>query len=78
MRHRTEDITSLVRVAEERTETNHDVYERSGRHVQARTGPSQVFPPPMEQNTNPGSSMRQLPLRQQTAPNFIGGFAWKQ
>jgi len=76
-RRRTEyDIANLAHVAEERMETNHDVHERSGRHVQARPGPSQVLPPPMGQNTDPRSSMKQPPLRQQTAPNFIGGFAW--
>jgi len=75
MRHRTEDdITTLFHVAEERTENNHDLYQRSGYHVQARTGPSQASPPQVERNTYPGSSMRP-PLRQQTAPNFIGGFA---
>ena len=79
MRHKTQDdIASLVHVAKERTENNHDLYERNGRHVQARTGLSQAFPPPMEQNTDSEPSMKQPPFRQQTAPNFIGGFAWKQ
>jgi len=74
LRHRAEDdIASLVHVAEERTE---NVYERTGRHIQAHRGPLQAFLPPVEQNTEgPGSSMRQPPLRQQTTPNFIGGFA---
>ena len=72
-----DDISSFDRVAEEIRETSHDVYEQSGRRVQSPTGPWQAFPRAMEQTTDLGSSTRQPPLRQQTSPNFIGGFAWK-
>jgi hypothetical protein len=78
-RHRTEDdIASLFQVAEERRESSHDVYERSGRHVQSPTSPSQAFHSlPMEQNADHGSTGMRPSLRQQTAPpNFIGGFTW--
>ena len=71
------DISTFDQVVEEMRETSHDVYVRSGRRVHSPTGPWQALPPAMEQTTDLGSSIRQPPLRQQTSPDFIGGFAWK-